>query len=115
MIGYYILDSAGNPVEEPDLLTWARWFEGSNASAAGRGRFTRQLARDTHNGVMVSTVFLGMDHNCGDGPPILWETMIFGGPHGRYQERYTTRAEALEGHRRACALAWPVATMTVKP
>jgi len=26
----------------------------------------------------VSTVFLGLDHGWGSGPPILWETMIFG-------------------------------------
>jgi hypothetical protein len=24
-------------------------------------------------------VFLGLDHNWGKGPPILWETMCFGG------------------------------------
>lgn len=31
----------------------------------------------------------------------LFETMIFGGPSGDHQERYATRAEALEGHKRA--------------
>ena len=29
-----------------------------------------------------------------DGPPLLYETMIFGGPLEEEQERYSTRAEA---------------------
>ena len=35
--------------------------------------------------------------------PILFETMIFGGEHDQYQERYATREEAVEGHARAVA------------
>ena len=31
--------------------------------------------------VMVSTVFLRIDHSFGSGPPLLFETMIFGGKH----------------------------------
>lgn len=48
----------------------------------------------------VSTVFLGIDHNhMGDGPPILFETMVFGcGPWDNYQERYATWDEAEAGH-----------------
>jgi hypothetical protein len=30
--------------------------------------------------------------------------MIFGGPHDGYQDRYTSRQEALEGHQKALAL-----------
>ena len=46
----------------------------------------------------VSTVFLGIDHNWGDGPPVLYETMVFGGPLDEEQVRYCTRAEAAAGH-----------------
>lgn len=50
----------------------------------------------------VSTVFLGLDHSYGKGPPILWETMVFGGSmRDEYMERYTSEQEALEGHERA--------------
>ena len=56
-------------------------------------------------GVHVSTVFLSLNHAFGQGPPVLFETMIFGGPHDDYQERYTTVEEAREGHRRAVELA----------
>lgn len=51
--------------------------------------------------IYVSTVFLGLNHAWRDGPPILFETMIFGGPHDRYQERYCTWDEAVAGHQRA--------------
>lgn len=55
--------------------------------------------------VEVSTVFLGLDHNWGIGPPLLFETMIFGGVHDEYQERYSIWDEAEAGHARAVALA----------
>lgn len=56
--------------------------------------------------VSVSTVFMGLDHAMGtEGPPILWETMIFGGPHDGYQTRYSSKEDAVEGHRYATALA----------
>lgn len=55
--------------------------------------------------VYVSTVFLGIDHSfTDDGPPILFETMIFGGPNDQWQERYFTWDEALAGHNRVVAL-----------
>lgn len=96
----YILDCEGNPVPCINISAWARWFEGSSDQ--------RRLAYDDvvdSDGelVSVSTVFLGMDHNfVDDGPPILWETMIFGlGDDQEYQERYTSKEAALEGHQKA--------------
>ncbi len=65
----------------------------------------RRVARTNVNGCDVSTVFLGMNHNYGDGPPLLFETMIFGGPENDYTDRCTTWAEAEEMHKRACAVA----------
>jgi hypothetical protein len=63
--------------------------------------------------VTVSTVFLGINHQFGDGPPILFETMAwidmeheaFGKKYDRdwenYQERCSTWLEAEEMHRKA--------------
>jgi hypothetical protein len=48
--------------------------------------------------VRVSTVWLGLDHHFGDGPPIIFETMVFGGVDDQAQERYCTEAEAIVGH-----------------
>jgi hypothetical protein len=46
----------------------------------------------------VSTVWLGLNHAWGDGPPLIFETMIFGGPMDQYQERYSTEEQAAIGH-----------------
>jgi hypothetical protein len=50
-------------------------------------------------GVVVSTVFLGVNHQHFDGPPLLFETMVFNdyGDDGT-QERYSTWDEAEAGH-----------------
>lgn len=64
-----------------------------------------RVALDMIGGVDISTVFLGIDHRFGGGgPPILFETMIFGGgPHDENCERYCTWDEAVAGHARWCA------------
>ena len=84
----------GEPVEA-ELLEWAAWFETDE----------RIIAKDMIGEVRVSTVFLGLDHSFGSGPPVLWETMIFGGEHDQYQERYTSGVDAENGHLRAVRLA----------
>ena len=86
----FILDSDGNPVEEADVTKWADWFKSAN----------RVIRKDCVGKALVSTVFLGVDHSFGlGGPPLLYETMIFGVPGMEsYLERYATRDEALAGH-----------------
>ena len=55
--------------------------------------------------VEVSTVFLVIDHNhWGGGPPVLWETMVFGGPSDMDQRRYTSLPEAEAGHAETLAV-----------
>ena len=49
-------------------------------------------------GATVSTVWLGLNHNWGDGPPLIFETMVFGGALDEEMERYSTEAEAIAGH-----------------
>lgn len=46
----------------------------------------------------VSTVFLGLNAGFGGGPPLIFETMVFGGPLDEYIERYATEEQALIGH-----------------
>lgn len=76
-----------------NLSDWAEQFEKSNRSIA--------VHHDPDMRGNVSTVFLGLDHGYGDGPPILFETMIFGGPHDQYQTRCSTYEQALAMHERA--------------
>jgi hypothetical protein len=67
----------------------------------------RRVAWDDVGNMQVSTVFLGTDHSFGMCKlPVLWETMIFGLPNEEeYQERYTSRKDALAGHQQAVSLA----------
>jgi len=86
---YYILDAEGEP-KPAELLEWAKWFE----DAANR-----QLARtEVKPDVTVSTIFLGLDHNFCSGKPVLWETVIFGGPRSEEMYRYTNEVAALKKH-----------------
>jgi hypothetical protein len=93
---YYVLDEAGVPVLEPSVMAWARWFE----DASARGAEGRRVGyTDINDETYVSTVFLGVDHRfMGEGRPLLFETMVFGGAYDEYQWRYSTRDEALRGH-----------------
>lgn len=93
----YILNENGLPIPCEDLMEWARWMQFSD----------RKVAFDIIGNVKVSTVFLGLDHSFSlleDGIPVLYETMIFGGKHDQYQERYSTPEEALIGHEVAVKL-----------
>lgn len=91
--GQYVLDEHGQPREEPDVLTWARWFQ----------RADRQVAcTPLSETAYVSTVFLGLDHQFGDGPPVLWETMAFGMLAGD-ERQYTSREDAIVGHEQVVA------------
>ena len=102
-IGQYILDENGNAVQAKGLLSWGRWMQ-------ERGD-QHILARDQIGNSLVSTVFLGLDHthyllvssdnlDSATYKPTLWETMIFGGQHDQFQNRYTSREDALAGHRK---------------
>jgi hypothetical protein len=97
----YILDENDNPVLEPNLMKWSAWYEAN--------RDKRRVARDKVGEYEVSTVFLTFDHGWDGGPPVLWETMIFGGKYddwiNEYQVRYTSLADAKAGHAEAVALA----------
>ena len=89
----YVLKN-GEPEPEPDVGVWAAWMEQANEE-----RVVEHTAIcTTPNLVRVSTVFLGMDHAFDDGPPVLWETMVFGGVLEGEQRRYTSRAAAVTGH-----------------
>ena len=69
----------------------------------------RKIALDNFGDAEVSTVFLCFDHSLGgligeNKAPMLFETMIFGGEHDNWCERYHTYDEAMEGHKRLCEM-----------
>jgi hypothetical protein len=96
---YWILAEDGRtPKQTNSIALWAQCM-GNEA--------TKRVAydRDDNLDISVSTVFLGIDHGYGGGAPVLFETMIFGGKHNDYQERYCTWEGAELGHQEACDLA----------
>jgi hypothetical protein len=71
---------------------WAEWFE----------RAERRIALDEVAGAVISTVFLGVNHQWGDGPPLVFETLVSGGQLDGEMDRYSTWDEAAAGHVAMC-------------
>lgn len=95
---HYMLDEHGEPIATDDVLEWSRWWATANRSVAQ----DKDEAAGA-DGVMVSTVFLGLDHNFNlSGPPVLWETLVFGGPLDGEMWRWTSLEDALIGHQEVC-------------
>ena len=85
---HYVLE--GKEIKEVDLMEWAMQFDTSD----------RHVTQDEiADGVKVSTVFLGLDHRYGDGPPLLFETLVFNGELDGEMVRYSTWDEAEIGHK----------------
>lgn len=77
------------PVRCRDVVAWALWFETAD----------RRVAETACGAYRVSTVFLGLNHQFGKGPPLLFETMVFEGERPlSMQRRYSTWDEAEKGH-----------------
>lgn len=86
-------DRQGNPMP---MMEWARRYE-------TRGDEKRVAESTLPNGRWVSTVWLGIDHSFGSGPPLIFETMVFESEDDLSEldcERYSTEAEAVAGHAR---------------
>ena len=93
--GKYILNDFGENVPCPDLHKWAKWMETGNRESC-------HLV-DHVGPLIISTVFLGLDHSFGNGPPILWELMVFSEDSREWEEHHTQRfthmKDAHEFHR----------------
>lgn len=94
-----VYDKAGQPID------WDRWRELKFADDYARIGLDVWPPIDAEPGaaplVTISTVWLGLDHNYSmHGPPIIFETMIFGGPLSNECTRYATEEQAQAGHRR---------------
>lgn len=84
---YYILE--GHEAKEVDFMEWAEW----------RAKANRHVADEKVGDVRISTIFLGLNHQFGDGAPLLFETLVFGGALDQEMDRYSTWAEAEAGHK----------------
>lgn len=99
---YY--DRQGQP------MSFDAWVESHKPSSFERHR--RVAEGTTPGGQWVSTVWLGLDHAYGRGPPLIFETIVFSSRTGESEsldmERYATEAEALIGHGKMLAKWWDV-------
>lgn len=95
---WYILNEKKQPIKTP-MIEANKWMQANNGA-------NKKVAYDEIGEIRISTVFLSLDHNHSNGgPPVLWETMVFGildedGNEDEKQERYTSHEAALEGHNR---------------
>jgi len=88
---FYILGKDGRARTTTNLRKWHENF---------RNTRLRRVSRTKTKTATVSTVFLGMNHRFGDGPPLVWETMIIGGDLDAYQTRCSgTRTAAIAMHK----------------
>lgn len=84
---YKLVDEKVIPCE--DVKEWSKYFEKNR-----KIKYTK-----ISETVSVSTVFLGIDHSFNEMyPPILFESMIFGGDQDQFQQRYNSIEDAKKGH-----------------
>jgi len=104
MNDYY--DKNGKPI---GLFEWAKLLEDKDY---------RIIKQETlKNSKFISTVWLGLNHNFGEGEPLIFETMVFNankkkkfklGSKKEYEsigeetdmDRYSTLEEAIKGHQK---------------
>jgi hypothetical protein len=88
---YYKLDGH-NVVPIEDVFEWGKLMQSDD----------RVVAKDKVGDYLVSTVFLGIGYNFGDGKLNIFETMVFKGDNcvslNDYTRHYSTWDEAVEGH-----------------
>jgi hypothetical protein len=85
----YYFDLDGNAI---GMRQWGELWE-SDARFIGH--------TELPGGCWVSTVWLGIDHGFGTGPPVIFESMVFASREDMIDldcVRYTTRAQAEAGH-----------------
>lgn len=80
----------GNPFPV-DAATWAEWFHTHEEE--------RRIGRTRIKNHLISTVFMGLDHNALHGKPHYFESaLMVDGEFDRVLERYATMEEARLGH-----------------
>lgn len=89
-------------------ITRERWVELWTLKQAARrgvpggetspGEDPTRVGSDHIGEAWVSTVWLGLDHSFTGTPPLVFETLIFGGEHDQYMRRYSTKDQARAGH-----------------
>ena len=89
---YYDID--GN-----EITSNKEWME-YYASMRESGAF-RIKKENIKKGLIISTIWLGMNHSHIPGEPLIFETLVYLGDFKEiFRELYETQEEAIEGHKR---------------
>lgn len=91
MSDYY--DRDGQPLPDD-------WYDRTTYGTKYKWVTGKRVARTVIGHIMVSTVWLGLDHDYLTGTPIIFETITFGDPWNNEMERYDTEENAMRGHLR---------------
>lgn len=91
--GLHYFNRNGEPI---DLMTWAFLIDDPMYKIVART--TIVSAANPSVAYDVSTVWLGIDHNFGHDPILIFETMIFDAGDAKDCNRYSTVADAIAGH-----------------
>lgn len=96
--GYMHYGPDGQPCS---LRQWSEWHGDPQIKIVAQD----ELRWARRRGVWVSTVYLGINHQFGDGPPLIYETMAFrrATTEGLDCERWATREQAGAGHEQIVA------------
>lgn len=95
---FYILQN--REVVPATLKEWVKWFHENHIQV----NFS-----ELPGNIRISTTFIGLssDFGCfGSTVPLVFETMIFGGPYHLTRWCYCTYAQAEEGHKKAVELCF---------
>lgn len=91
-MGYY--DRFGKPMPDD-------WYDkAKHGDKFSKWQTDRRVGNTVVDDVTVSTVYLGLDHRYGEGAPLIFETMVFGGKWDQELDRYSTEEQAMRGHLR---------------
>lgn len=93
LFNYYKLDENNVVTRCKTIEEFAIYFESKQ----------RYLCKNSLGDIWVSTVFLGIDHSFDvNDAPIVFESMVFNKDNDLDQERYSTYADAIQGHIALC-------------
>jgi hypothetical protein len=88
---WYVLDENNNPVLENNPTVASVWLDKNLERCI--------VAQDNVDvDVMLSTVFLGLNHSFIPNKVLIYESLWFGGPFDGEMKRYSNKEDALSGH-----------------
>lgn len=93
-------------MESPAILKGLSTFYDRQGQSINFNQFIRHfqdpnyqtLKQEIVGPYKVSTIWLGINHSFGEGPPTIFETMVFEDGEGMCELRYETEAAANSGH-----------------